>query len=80
MDRDEAVLRAITECVLAHLSRCPNAADTADGIRGWWLTALPAVDPHAVDIALDRLVEQGVLERVATAGGAPVYRRARHDQ
>ena len=77
MARDPEALHAVTTSVLAHLSRCPNAADTAEGIREWWLTSLSTVDPQVVQAALDELVREGRLERAASVSGDPVYRRAR---
>jgi hypothetical protein len=77
MARDPEVLRAVTAAVLAHVSRCPNAADTAEGILEWWLTSLPNVDREDVRTALDELVRDGRLERASSASGDPVYRRAR---
>lgn len=77
MAREDEVLNAVIDGLIAHVTRCPNAADTADGIREWWLADLPPVDPHIVDAALDRLVAAGVLERAASTSGTPVFRGAR---
>ena len=68
-DADEPILR--------YLSDHPDAADTAAGIRQWWL-------PHgndeysaaAVQAALDLLVAQGAITRIDRPGMPPVYCRA----
>lgn len=76
MGRDEDVVRTVAERVLAHLAECPNAADTAEGIREWWLTPQRAVDLHTVEAALKWLVREGLVERAPSTSGTPVYRRA----
>ena len=66
MAGDPQAPRAIRAGVLAHLERCPNAADTAAGIRQWWLPPSLAVDVEVVTAVLEELVSLGWLER-ATA-------------
>ena len=64
----------IGETILRYLSDHPDAADTAAGIRQWWL---PLEDEEysaaAVQGALDRLVEQGLIARIDRRGMPPVY-------
>jgi hypothetical protein len=77
MDRDPEAHRTVTACVLSHLAQSPDAADTAEGIRDWWLTALGVVELRVVEEALEQLVRDGRLERATSISGEPVYRRAR---
>jgi hypothetical protein len=55
----------------------PRAADTPEGIRGWWV-ARQRYDESLDDVqnALDYLVELGRLSRVALPDGAVIYARA----
>jgi hypothetical protein len=68
----------VGERILRHLNEHPNAADTAGGILQWWL--LHEGDERStadVQAALDRLVEQKVIERIDRPGMPPVYRSTR---
>ena len=70
------VARALRRYLAAH----PDAADTVVGIQRWWLA--PAVDEPMplVELALDRLIEEGVMRRVHMQDGRAIYSAARHDQ
>ena len=60
-----------------YLSARPQAAETVEGIARWWLVRQRYDD--SVDLvrrALDLLVRQGVVERLALSGGQPMYRKA----
>ena len=63
--------------ILRYLNDHPDAADTAAGIRQWWL---PLEDDElstaAVQAALDLLVAQGAIARIDRPGMPPVYCRA----
>jgi len=50
----------------------PNAADSVDGVRRWWLAdpAIPIVD---VEAALDALVDRGMLDVRRLPDGTRVY-------
>ena len=64
-----------------YLSARPQAAETAEGIARWWLVRQRYDD--SVDLvrrALDLLVRQGVVERLALSGGQPMYRKAQESQ
>lgn len=76
MPRDEGHGGGTVETILAYLDDHPDAADTVDGIRQWWL--LGGVDQSTADVqaALDLLVERGLIARVEQPGISPVYRRA----
>ena len=66
--------------ILRYLDEHPDAADTAEGIRGWWL--LEQVFKESVgdvEDALDLLVSRGIVARIDRPDMPPVYRRARRD-
>jgi hypothetical protein len=67
----------VDETILRYLRDHPDAADTAAGIRQWWL---PYEDEEfsaaVVQGALDRLVEQGLIARIDRQGMPSVYSRA----
>lgn len=67
----ERIAQTLSEYLLAH----PQAADTLEGIRHWWLPKdrFPGVPAEVLQLALDRLVERGALARVAAAGGVVLY-------
>ena len=76
MPRDERHGGGTVETILAYLDEHPDAADTVDGIRQWWL--LGGADRSTADVqaALDLLVDRGLVARVEQPGIPPVYRRA----
>ena len=72
----------VGERILRYLNQHPDAADTASGIRQWWLLHEGEERSIAdVQAALDRLVEQKLIDRIDRPGMSPVYRSARrhHD-
>jgi hypothetical protein len=68
-DAIDAVARALQRYIAAH----PTAADTVVGIQRWWLA--PALDEPLllVELALDRLIEEGVMRRVQLQDGSAIY-------
>jgi phage host-nuclease inhibitor protein Gam len=50
----------------------PNAADTVDGVRRWWLRD-PAVALDDVEAALEALVKRGLLDVRRLPGGIVIY-------
>ena len=74
MSLDAGDVHAIAQRILAYFNQHPNAADTADGIRDWWLIDEPAGEPK-VQAALDWLVAQRLV--VASDSRPSVYRLAR---
>jgi hypothetical protein len=55
----------------------PRAADTLEGIRGWWVTGERHGDSlEDVEAALDYLVQSGRLSRIMLPDGAVIYTRA----
>jgi hypothetical protein len=74
--------REVERAVLAYLGRHPGAADTLDGITGWWLPRQRFVTAHdRVEAVLSRLVDAGVLELRRLPSGRALYalRRSRGD-
>ncbi len=60
--------------ILGYLRAHPQAADTVDGIVGWWLPRQrhdEAVD--RVQDALDKLVASGLLEKITLVDGTVLY-------
>jgi hypothetical protein len=77
MPRDES--GGLGGRLLQYLHEHPDAADTAHGIRVWWLGEQPAVTIAEVESALDVLVGSGVMTRIDRGEMPPVYRGARRD-
>ena len=74
MDADTDMLY---ERIASYLRQHPNAADTLEGVQSWWLRDVRGqADRRAVQQAIDRLVEDGVLSRSTAPGGRIVYARA----
>jgi hypothetical protein len=70
----DQVAREIEEHVAAH----PDAADTSEGIATWWIGRQRFLEAErTIEMALDRLVAQGRMERRRQPGGAVLYRMAR---
>jgi hypothetical protein len=79
MPRDEDG-ESLAGQILRYLDEHPDAADTADGVRAWWL--LEQVFKESVgDVqdALDLLVSRGIVTRIDRPNMPSVYRRARRN-
>lgn len=50
----------------------PDAADTVDGVRHWWLGD-PALSRDDVEAALEALVTRGLLDARRLPGGIVIY-------
>ena len=57
----EEVLR---EALVNYVTEHPQAMDTAEGISAWWTKGERGSDIETVRRVLDRLTEEGVLERL----------------
>ena len=67
----------IAEIIERYMSEHPQAVDTAEGIRAWWVAPrFYGASPDDVQGALDYLVEFNRMRQIAIAGGSPVYGRA----
>jgi hypothetical protein len=67
---------AIERQLSAYLEAHPEASDTVEGIRQWWM--MEPADAEALAAALERLVERGILERTSGPDGRLRYRTAQH--
>lgn len=73
-------MNTIAEEIARYLSEHPDAADSLDGIRQWWLPRLRLQEAIAqIEEALEELVERGVVVRQDMPDGTVVYRRAETD-
>lgn len=69
-DSAEAIAAELRRYLHAH----PGAADTAAGIRKWWLPERFAGEPaDRIEEALRKLVSRGVLVRVGLPDGQTLY-------
>lgn len=72
MDQPDAARQAMRG-LIAYWRSNPHAADTADGIQRWWLADL-SLSRHAIDAALQHLVDEGRATAVTAADGRVRYR------
>ena len=76
MMRDERVA-AVADTLRRYLLAHPDAADSIDGIRLWWLSGDAAAAPENVLAALACLEAEGVVDRRELPGGRVVFGAAR---
>jgi hypothetical protein len=70
----DPVIQVASE-IVRYLEEHPDAADVSSGIRDFWLGGYPLPrGSRALEEALDRLVDAGVLMRVTLPGGEVIYR------
>jgi hypothetical protein len=76
-EEERETIGAIANQVRDYLSAHPNAADTLEGITGWWLPQQGAnADPELVQRAIDDLVARQEVTRIQSADGHVLYTRA----
>ena len=79
MPRDDG--EGLAERILRYFDEHSTAADTAEGIRDWWLIEQESRGSIGdVEQALDLLVRRGVVVRIDRSDMPPIYRRARQDR
>jgi len=67
-------IMVIAEIIERYAIEHPQAADTAEGIRAWWVgPRLHGASAEEVQGALDYLVEFERIRRIAITGGPPAY-------
>jgi hypothetical protein len=66
---------AITQALVHYLRASPQASDTAEGIRLWWLDPALEVTMEQLQTALDELRSCGLIEESHAADGRRRYRR-----
>ena len=70
----EDAAQVIAQTIERYLDANREAADSAEGIRRWWLPpALAEESPGTVEEALDRLVAAGVIQRRPLPDGRVLY-------
>lgn len=75
-DRDDAV-RLIAATLLEYLAGHPDAADSVEGIRRWWIPQNVAASRSDVEAALEQLVRAGELTRRQLPDRGVLYVRRR---
>jgi|SRR6266496_52040 len=71
---DEDAINTLAQEVATYLSMHPNAADTVEGIRRWWLTRVRVAEATAdMQLALDVLVVRGVVVQRRLPDGRFIY-------
>ena len=65
----EAVAAAIMDYLCAH----PLAADSADGVRHWWIGARVGLSVAEVESALNLLIERKQLRSLRLMDGTQLY-------
>ncbi|GAC1634766.1 MAG: hypothetical protein NVS9B10_30910 [Nevskia sp.] len=76
-EHDEALRVAIEAAVLDYVRRNPQASDTADGIRVWWLAGLGSgLRPALVESVLEAAAMNGRLRRLTLPDGSVLYAAA----
>ena len=64
--------RDVEHAVERYLAAHPNAADSADGVRRWWL-ADPSIPLADIEAALEALVTRGLLDVRWLLDGTAIY-------
>ena len=73
---DYELLSDIQFQVLSYLEHRPNAADTVEGIRQWWvLHQIAQLSKERVQRALDQLVDQNLIESCVLNNGRHIFKR-----
>ena len=76
MVEDNIGIDALAERIRRYVREHPNAADTLDGVAGWWLGGGTEGEwLETVKIALERLVASGELTRRTLGDGTVIFER-----
>ena len=68
-------MNTVAEEIVRYLEEHPDAADTVEGIRQWWLPRLRLQEANAqIEGAIDELVERGIVVRESLPDGRVVVR------
>lgn len=71
---EQAVVLRIARVIRSYFATHPEAADSVEGIQRWWLLPLLGEEPQAlVERALERLVLEGVTQRLVLEDGRVIY-------
>lgn len=64
----------IEDLIASYIATHPQAADTVDGVRDWWVALdLPGATRDEVQAAIDQLVARGTLAKSALPEGTLFY-------
>ena len=74
---EQAHIDRIAEVILAYLASHPNASDSVDGVRRFWLGASAEAAPEIVVLALEQLERHHVVGWRLLPDGERLY-AARH--
>jgi plasmid stabilization system protein ParE len=74
MSSYDELVRAIADEIERYLARHPEAADSVEGISGWWLSSQHGKD--AVLAALVQLEARGIVVRMERQGVATIFSSA----
>lgn len=78
---DATVVQEIARALEHYLQRFPDAADSIEGMRRWWLSPfLRDEAPEFVEAAVALLVNDGVLRQVVLEDGRVIYSSGRKHQ
>jgi hypothetical protein len=58
-----------------YLSERPDACDTIEGIKMWWLQEVET-DMTTIEHVLNEMVEEGALQRIRVSADVEVFRRS----
>ena len=73
-------VNTIAEEIARYLREHPDAADSFEGIRQWWLPRVRFQEATAdIEGALEELLERGIVVRQVMPDGKILYRRAESD-
>lgn len=75
MEKDAQRRLEQRESILRYLAACPHAADTVEGVAGWWLARQRFHDTcQAIEEILEELVSEGLLVKVNLANNTVIYK------
>jgi hypothetical protein len=69
----DEVGRRLRNAVVRYVREHPHAADTAAGIRAWWVAGAALGEPHVLTEVLESLVADGVLQRASLPGDTVLF-------
>ena len=65
---------SVALCILAYLSRCPQAADTVEGIAHWWIMRQRLVESvEEVQRSIESLKAKGLISEHTGPDGRSIF-------
>lgn len=71
------MVQAVADSLIEYVTRHPEAADSIEGIRRWWLPIGMVASATDVEVALNRLVLAGILATRRLPDRGVLYSRRR---